>query len=63
MESDSFPQMEETNVPNVDQVNLTVLRVMVDVVVVDTTAKSSFYLNHVTFLVTTNFIKFSFDTR
>jgi len=55
--------MEETNVPNVDQVNLTVLRVMVDVVVVDTTAKSSFYLNHVTFLVTTNFIKFSFDTR
>jgi len=33
--------MEETNVPNVDQVYLKVLRLTVDVVVADTTAKSS----------------------
>ena len=62
VELDSFPQMEKTNVPNVDQVNLKPLKVMM-VVAVDIVTKSSFYLNHVTFLVTTNFIKLSFDTR
>ena len=62
VELDFFPQMEKTNVPNVDQVNLRCLRVMMDVAV-DIVTKSSFYLNHVTFLVTTNFIKFNFDTR
>ena len=35
----------------------------VDAAVAGITAKSSFYPNHVTFLVTTNFMKFSFDTR
>tara|TARA_B100001750_G_scaffold47527_1_gene35743 strand:- start:599 stop:775 length:177 start_codon:yes stop_codon:yes gene_type:complete len=39
---DSFQQTEETNVPNADQVNLMALRVMVDVVVADIAAKSSF---------------------
>jgi len=62
VELDSFPQMEKTNVPNVDQVNLKPLKVMMDVAV-DTVTKSSFYLNHVTFLVIINFIKISFDTR
>jgi len=61
VELDSFPQMGETNVPNADQVYLKVLRLIVDVAVA--AAKPSFYLNHVTFLVITNFIKFSFDTR
>ena len=55
VELDSFLQMEKTNVPNVDQVNLKPLKVMM-VVAVDIVTKSSFYLNHVTFLVTTNFI-------
>jgi len=36
--------MEETNVPNADQVYLKVLRLTVDVDVADTTAKSSFYI-------------------
>jgi len=63
VELDFSQQMEETNVPNVDQVYLKVLRLTVDAVVAGTTANSSFYLNHVTFLVITNFIKFSFDTR
>jgi hypothetical protein len=62
VELDSFPQMEKTNVPNVDQVNLKPLKVMM-AVAVDIVTNSSFYLKHVTFLVTTNFIKFSFDTR
>ena len=53
--------MGEPNVPNADQVYLKVLRLTVDVAVA--AAKPSFYLNHVTFLVITNFIKFSFDTR
>jgi len=34
--------MEETNVPNVDQANLKVLRVMADVVVAGIAAKPSF---------------------
>ena len=42
---------------------ISVLRPTVDVDVADTTAKSSLY-NHVTFLVTTNFIKnLKHDTR
>ena len=53
--------MEETNAPNADQVCLKALRLIVDVAVA--AAKPSFYLNHGTFLVITNFIKFSFDTR
>ena len=36
--------MEETNVPNVDQVYLKVLRLIVDVAVVDTAAKFYFSL-------------------
>ena len=63
MELDSFPQMGETNVLNVDQMNLKCLRAMMVVVVDTVTTKLSFYLNHVTFLLTINFIKFSFDTR
>ena len=59
VELDSFPQMEKTNVLNVDQVNLKPLKVMM-VVAVDIVTKSSFYLNHVTFLVTTNFIFLTF---
>ena len=48
MELDFSRQTEETNVPNVDQVNLKVLRLTVDAVVAGTTANSSFYVtpNH-----------------
>jgi len=63
VELDSFPQMEKTNVPNVEQVNLKPLKVMMVVVVDIVTTKFSFYLNHVTFLLIINFIKFNFDTR
>ena len=59
VELDSFPQMEKTNAPNVEQANLKPLKAMMDVAV-DTVTKSSFYLNHVTFLVTTNFIFLTF---
>tara|TARA_B100001750_G_scaffold74149_1_gene59062 strand:- start:296 stop:466 length:171 start_codon:yes stop_codon:yes gene_type:complete len=54
VELDFFQQMEETNVPNVDQASLKVLKAMADVAVADIAAKSSFYLNHVTFLVIMN---------
>jgi len=44
VELDFSLQMEETNVPNVGQANLKVLRLIVDAVVADTIAKSSIYL-------------------
>jgi len=44
VELDSFPQMEKTNVPNVDQVNLKHLKVMMVVVVDTVTTKFHFFL-------------------